>query len=154
MRLTTLCLLLKDDKVLLAMKKRGFGAGKWNGVGGKVGGRETIKQAAIRETREEIGIKLDCKQLKNVGSLKFYFKNRPELDQHMHVFIITDFLGEPIESEEMKPVWFRYLEVPFSNMWPDDKYWLPAVLSGKKIKGECHFSEDGSSMDSFNIKEV
>ena len=31
----TLLLIRKDDEVLLAMKKRGHGAGKWNGTGGK-----------------------------------------------------------------------------------------------------------------------
>lgn len=41
MRLATLCYLLKDDQVLLAMKKRGFGEGKWNGPGGKVEKGET-----------------------------------------------------------------------------------------------------------------
>ena len=33
---TTLCLLKKENAILLAMKKRGFGAGKYNGVGGKI----------------------------------------------------------------------------------------------------------------------
>lgn len=32
--------------VLLGMKKRGFGAGKWNGFGGKVQPGETIEEAA------------------------------------------------------------------------------------------------------------
>ena len=36
LRQATICLLRKNDEVLLAMKKRGFGVGKWNGVGGKV----------------------------------------------------------------------------------------------------------------------
>ena len=36
MKQTNLCFLLKDGKVLLGMKKRGFGAGKWNGFGGKL----------------------------------------------------------------------------------------------------------------------
>lgn len=34
--------------VLLGMKKRGFGAGKWNGFGGKVQPGETIEEAARR----------------------------------------------------------------------------------------------------------
>ncbi len=33
---TTLCFLLKGDEILLALKKRRFGTGKWNGVGGKI----------------------------------------------------------------------------------------------------------------------
>lgn len=42
--------------VLLGLKKRGFGTGKWNGFGGKVEPGETIRQAAIREMKEEAGI--------------------------------------------------------------------------------------------------
>ncbi len=155
MKSTTLCLLLKDDKVLLAMKKRGVGVGKWNGVGGKVEEKETIEQAAIRETREEIGIDLSGPRcLKNVGSLKFYFKDKPESNQHMHIFIAVNFSGEPAESEEMKPVWYSYGDVPFHAMWPDDIHWLPLVLAGKKIKGEFYFNEDGSTFDKFSLAEI
>jgi hypothetical protein len=32
MKLTTLLYVFSDDKILLAMKKRGFGKGKWNGT--------------------------------------------------------------------------------------------------------------------------
>jgi ADP-ribose pyrophosphatase YjhB (NUDIX family) len=49
MKEATLCLLIEGDKILLAMKKRGFGVGKWNGLGGKVALGEKIIDAAIRE---------------------------------------------------------------------------------------------------------
>jgi len=52
----TLLFLIKDDQILLAMKKRGFGAGRFNGVGGKVEPGETIEQALIRESQEEINV--------------------------------------------------------------------------------------------------
>ena len=45
---TTLCLLKKDNRILLAMKKRGFGEGKYNGVGGKIENGETPEEAMIR----------------------------------------------------------------------------------------------------------
>jgi len=51
---TTLCLLKNDNQILLAMKKRGFGEGKYNGVGGKIDKGETPEQAMIREVQEEI----------------------------------------------------------------------------------------------------
>ena len=38
------------------MKKRGFGAGRWNGFGGKVAPAETIEDAARRELLEEAGV--------------------------------------------------------------------------------------------------
>lgn len=47
-KLLTLVLVVQPGKVLLGMKKRGFGAGKWNGFGGKVQPGETIEDAARR----------------------------------------------------------------------------------------------------------
>ena len=42
--------------VLLGMKKRGFGVGKWNGFGGKVENGETVFDGAMRELQEECSI--------------------------------------------------------------------------------------------------
>ncbi|MEK7607017.1 MAG: DNA mismatch repair protein MutT, partial [Patescibacteria group bacterium] len=35
-KLLTLCFIHQSPRILLGMKKRGFGAGRWNGFGGKV----------------------------------------------------------------------------------------------------------------------
>lgn len=48
-KLLTLVLIVQPGRVLLGMKKRGFGAGKWNGFGGKVQPGETIEDAARRQ---------------------------------------------------------------------------------------------------------
>jgi len=48
-KLLTLLFVLEPCRVLLGMKKRGFGAGRWNGFGGKVQTEETIEEAAIRQ---------------------------------------------------------------------------------------------------------
>ncbi len=47
-KVLTLVFVREGDKILLGLKKRGFGKGKWNGFGGKVERGETIKQATIR----------------------------------------------------------------------------------------------------------
>ncbi|XP_078221898.1 uncharacterized protein LOC118150622 [Callithrix jacchus] len=47
-RLSTLVLVLQPQQVLLGMKKRGFGAGRWNGFGGKVQEGETTEEGAKR----------------------------------------------------------------------------------------------------------
>ena len=47
-KLLTLVLVCNETQVLLGMKKRGFGEGRWNGFGGKVESGETITEAAIR----------------------------------------------------------------------------------------------------------
>src|SRR3989344_7194466 len=108
MKKTTLCFLMMKDDILLALKKQslsGFGVaiGKWNGVGGKVEKGESIKLAAVREIKEEIGVDVKEGDLEEVGNIKFNFKDKPEWDQHVHIFITKNWNGEPSESEEMMP---------------------------------------------------
>lgn len=154
MKRVTLCLLMKEGKILLAMKKRGFGMGRWNGVGGKVNEDENIETAAAREVREEIGIKVKPENLVPSGKLKFYFRNKPEWDQEMHIFLAKDWVGESRESEEMKPQWFDIDKMPYESMWPDDKYWLPLFVKGKNVAGEFHFSDDGNNFENYKINEI
>jgi ADP-ribose pyrophosphatase YjhB (NUDIX family) len=154
MKPATLCFLIKENKILLAMKKRGFGAGKWNGVGGKIEENETIKEAAAREMREEINVSTHPDHLKNVGNIKFYFKNKPDWDMHVHIFFTKTWEGEPRESEEMRPQWYKHTEIPYEKMWIDDTFWLPQVLAGKKIEGKFYFNEDGSKFDKHTVNEI
>lgn len=135
-KILTLCIPIKDNRVLLGMKKRGFGSGRWNGFGGKMEEGETIEQATVRELNEEVGIK-DGK-LSKAGIIEFSFENDDNILQ-VHIFKLLDFSDEPIETEEMKPQWFSINEIPFSQMWPDDEYWLPLLLSGKLFEGEFLF---------------
>lgn len=137
-KLLTLCIIHQHPKILLGMKKRGFGAGRWNGFGGKVSAVETIEDAVRREIQEEAGIEIG--NLDKVGIIEFEFKGNPEILE-VHIFKSDNFLGEPIESEEMKPHWFHVDEIPFNDMWPDDKYWIPLFLNGKKFRGKFLFGE-------------
>ena len=50
-KVLTLAFIRDGERLLLGMKKRGFGAGKWNGFGGKVDPGETILQGAVRYIR-------------------------------------------------------------------------------------------------------
>ena len=45
-KLYTLVLVIEGDRILLGLKKRGFGVGWWNGFGGKINHNETIEDAA------------------------------------------------------------------------------------------------------------
>ena len=146
MRQDTLVFLLNDNRkdILLAMKKRGFGAGKYNGVGGKVNEGETILDAAVREAHEEIGVTIKPSDLEKVAELIFSFDQKSEWSIHCHVYLTYKWKGLPIESEEMAPKWFTLDSIPFQNMWIDDQYWLPLVVSGQKLNAAFHFSSDGS----------
>lgn len=138
-KVLTLCMLHQHPRILLGLKKRGFGAGRWNGFGGKLQPGETIEQAAKREFLEEANIQVG--EIEKVAVIDFEFQGNPEI-MEVHVFRAHDFTGEPSESEEMKPQWFDVAEVPLDKMWPDDKYWLPVFLAGKKFKGKFLFGKD------------
>lgn len=132
--ITTLCIVHQHPRVLLGMKKRSFGAGRWNGFGGKVLEGETIENSLRRELEEEAGIK--AKDLEKIGILDFEFTEKPEMILEVNIFKCKDFIGKPVESEEMKPQWFFTDEIPFREMWPDDVYWMPFFLKDKKFKGK------------------
>lgn len=135
-RRLTLCVPIKEGRVLLGMKKRGFGVGRWNGFGGKIEQGETIEEGAIREIKEEVGIQDGV--LKKLGVLEFSFQNDEKVLE-VHIFKLTNFTGEPVETEEMQPEWFLFEEIPFFQMWPDDKHWFPLFLEDKMFKGSFLF---------------
>ena len=138
----TLVMIVGDGKVLLGMKKRGFGAGRWNGFGGKVESGETIEQAALREIAEEVTI--TPKDLEQVGVLEFSFKEDETEDLEVHVFKAESFDGDPTETDEMAPEWFSYDEIPYGQMWPDDEHWLPFLLTNRTFKGRFVFDKPSS----------
>lgn len=151
--ITTLCIIHQHPKILLGMKKRGFGRGRWNGFGGKVSAEETIEQAAKRELQEEARITVDS--LSKVAVLDFEFKGNPEIIE-VNVFKAKSFMGIPTESEEMKPQWFHINEIPFNEMWPDDIHWMPLFLQDKKFKGKFLFGENDVILEKelFEVGEI
>lgn len=134
-----------NSRVLLGLKKRGFGAGRWNGFGGKVEAGETIEDAAKREVYEEAGVKIA--DMDKVGHIEFEFVGEPDTLE-VNIFKAVSFNGEPVEGEEMKPQWFYSDKIPFDQMWPDDKYWLPLFLDGKKFRGKFLFEGHDKILES------
>lgn len=137
----TLCFIYYDDKIILGLKKRGFGKGRYNGFGGKVLKGESLRGAVIREMYEESGIRAE--KISKRGILEFSFKGNPEVLE-VHVYKILKWKGMSKETEEMKPRWFSLADIPFSKMWPDDRYWLPLFISGKHFRGSFLFGKEDS----------
>jgi len=133
------------------MKKKGFGMGRWNGFGGKVKDEEDIETAMKRELQEEAG--LIAGGFSERGIIEFRFTKRPEEVLEVHVFMVSDFTGDPKESEEMKPRWFFLDEIPFHEMWSDDPHWFPLFLKGIKFRGSFLF-DDADLVLERDVKEV
>lgn len=149
---TTLLFLVKksDNKITdicLAMKKRGFGAGRWNGVGGKLNEGETFEQGVMREAQEEVSV--EPNNVQKVAELTFTFPANPDWNQIVETFVTESWEGEPTESEEMAPKWFSISDIPYADMWPDDIFWLPKVLEGNLVKAKFTFGEKDSVLEQF-----
>jgi 8-oxo-dGTP diphosphatase len=140
-----LCFIVREEKILLIHKKRGFGAGKINGPGGKVDPGETPLESALRETFEELGIKpLGTEQR---GELHFQFRDGDSL--HCTVFLAHDFTGEPRETDEAVPLWTPLHAIPYDQMWADDRHWLPLLIRGVHFSGWFEF--DGEELLNWKI---
>ena len=134
----TLGFVRQQDDVLLIRKKRGLGAGKINGVGGRLEVGETPFEGIIREAQEELGITLLDPVV--AGKLHFQFTDGYSLD--CAVFVATRFKGTPTSTLEADPLWFKIDALPFDEMWADDRFWLRQVLDGKTLKGFFTFAGD------------
>jgi 8-oxo-dGTP diphosphatase len=134
----TLCFVRQGPNLLMIRKKRGLGAGKINGVGGKLDPGETPRACIVREAQEELGITLLDPEKR--GELHFQFVDGYSL--FCTVFVATAFRGTPTETAEAIPLWSDVNQIPFHEMWEDDKLWLAQVLEGKMFRGYFLFEGD------------
>jgi len=134
----TLVFVKRGCEVLLIHKKRGLGAGKINGPGGKIELGETPLQAAVREVEEEL--KITPVDLEEMGTLHFQFVDG--LAIHCVVYTAAGFRGTPEETDEAIPAWFEVDEIPYDRMWQDDQYWLPRMLGGERFSAYFDFDDE------------
>jgi len=134
----TLMFVRRGDEILLIRKKRGIGAGKINGPGGKIDPGESPLQAAVRETREELGI--TPLQPVKAGELCFAMSDMEDI--HCHVFVANGHLGDPVETAEAVPRWTSVHAIPWEEMWEDDIHWLPGLLAGRTFLGRFCFERE------------
>ncbi len=143
----TLCYILHDGQLLLIRKKRGIGAGKINGPGGKVEPDETPLAAAIREVREEIGVTPLDPVLH--GEVRFRFADGPVL--HCMIYLAHRYEGQPCETDEAVPLWFPVDALPYDEMWEDDRHWLPLLLTKQCFTGVVDVDGDQVTRHSFHV---
>jgi len=104
---------------------------------------ESLEDAARREVQEEASI--EVLDLEKAGTLEFWFGDSPDVLE-VHVFRTKQFKGTPQESEEMRPQWFLEDEIPYDEMRPGDRHWIPTFLKGHVFTGKLWFDESGKTL--------
>lgn len=152
MKKVSLGFVVKWDEVLLAMKKRGFGAWFWNGAGWKMEEGETMEESFIREIKEELWLTISESDFEKVWINNFYYGDNPDGNFESHVFVVHSYEDEPVETEEMAPKWFKFWDIPYAEMWADDKIWLPVLLSWAKDFEYDFFFDENNDITGFEKK--
>ena len=134
----SLCFVVEGGRILLIHKKRGLGAGKVNGPGGRLEPGETALDGARRETEEEVGV--TPTGLEKAGELHFQFVDGYSL--HCSVFRASGAEGTAVETAEADPFWVETGKIPFDKMWTDDRLWIPWMLAKRPFLGYFHFDGD------------
>ncbi len=146
MKLATLCYIRKNRKTLMlhrVKKENDMHEGKWNGLGGKIEDGETPEECIIREVKEECGLNVKNPSMK--GMLTFPQFSKGET-WYVFLFVITEFDGELIESNEGNLEWIDDDKLFDLNLWEADKIfmkWLDqeGFFSGKFIYKDGVFTE-------------
>jgi len=131
----TLMFVRMDGMVLLIRKLKGMGKGLINGPGGRVDAGEMPAEGVVRETQEEL--KITPVDVKEAGVLHFQFTSGYSL--RCHVFTASGYDGTPSQTPEAIPLWVDEREMPYSQMWADDRIWYPLILQGRYFVGRFLF---------------
>jgi 8-oxo-dGTP diphosphatase len=148
----TLVFPIKNNRILLARKMKKVGAGKWNGFGGKPEQQDvTIRDTACRELFEETGegIKTIPENLIPKAIIDFFFFDNisDEANFSVAIYLIEKFEGEAYGTPEMQtPTWFPVSLIPYDEMLPADKDFVPKLFGTETFYGRVRFSEDMSQV--------
>lgn len=150
--IAVLCHILVDDKLLLIRKRRGFGAGLLNGPGGRVEEGEGVYEAALREVKEELNV--TPIRPEPAGVIRFEFVDEEVPDWVIFVFISRDLVGAPSPTDEAEPRWTPIDEIPYEEMWDDDRIWLPLMLRGVKFVARFLFDLKHNRVLDYELRAV
>lgn len=162
-KIATVCLLVKDRRVELAVKVAKIGAGCRNGYGGIQEKGESILRCAVRELFEERGLFVREKYLTQVAIVNCYtHKEDGSISLvRVHMFAVpykktTWLLAQPLSwlrrvllrkpKEMIDPQWYFFNDIPEAELMPVDPFWMKRVLKGEKLLVTAHYGPNQKTL--------
>ncbi len=140
---TTLCLIVKNNMVLMMLrnkKKHDVHLNKYNGLGGRVEKRESKKQCVLREVYEEAGIKLTNYQY--VGKVVFKNFGYKLGKEVMYCYVGYEYENEIGFCNEGELEWVPIDKVMSLPLWEGDQYFLMNIILNQPFNAFLHYDED------------
>lgn len=144
------CLVRRHNKLLLQRRAADrIWAGRLNGPGGKVNPGETAATSIQREVAEETSLQIIDPDRRGTLELVLGSVGRSRLT--VAIFVADSFHGRPRGGGEGRLRWYAINRLPFGELWPDMRYWLPIVLDGGSVNGQCFYDETGADLISCSL---
>ena len=67
-------------------------------------------------------------------------------------FLAKNPAGELKRGDEGMLKWFKIDELPWDEMWQDDRFWLPILLNERKFRAKFVFDSNWKNILSFSIR--
>ena len=120
-----------EDKVLFTVRNVDPDKGKWDLPGGFIDPNETAEEAACREIREELGIKISDSDLKYITTSpnNYLYKNVPyrTMDIFYECELTSDIIKVEAEDEIRELIWVKRSEIDLNQI---------GFVSIRKVIGE------------------
>jgi 8-oxo-dGTP pyrophosphatase MutT (NUDIX family) len=149
----TVCVLLKDDSILLRLNTTGVSAGKWCAPGGKVEEGETKEACNAREVMEETGLGIGMDRMFYHGNVDSIFPD-DDIIYRIHVFSAREDIGRPSQKREHAELrWFKRDSLPWDRMWKDYGLWLEQVYNKDRFSITVYYkSKKGDSIERSDVR--
>jgi len=136
---------VRGDDILLGIKTEKIGVGRWNGPGGKIEKGETPEQTAVRELPEETTLETTAAALEKIALVDFHNQRADGSTflARVHMFLALAISGVATDTRELvKQTWFNRNNLPYWQMMPADREWLPPALAGKKVRATAWYGPE------------
>jgi 8-oxo-dGTP pyrophosphatase MutT (NUDIX family) len=137
----TVCYPINGAQIILGYKKVRLGAGLYNGFGGRLEVDEKIDTTAAREFTEESGLKAE--EIEKIGITLITYESG-ERPIQLHLYLVSKFFGELKVTDEMDPKQFPLTEIPYEQMWQNEKFCLPLIIQRQYFVGHFHYDSKAS----------
>ncbi len=146
------CHLIKNGGNLLLIKaEEGLNKGKWNAPSGEILKGETPAKSAMRNVFQQTGVYVS--KVNYHGTVRLFLNGKNEYSHRLHIFSTKLFSGDLKPNIKGEARWFNFSDIPYYEMWADDRYWTNLVLQGKEFEADFFFDEKNEKITKYQIRE-